>query len=242
MGISGVYEEDCGKLSEDFFVDSLWHFIAVTYDGFAKRIYVDGKEIETITNPGLIYPQGYATAYIGSYNNQKDFFKGRIDELRLYRNALSEKQLKEVMENTSVSKDLIGWWDFEGNLMNKVTHRSNPPGDAQLLRKEFKIDKKVKRARVYFSGLGLSELYLNGKKVGNDVISPAFTDYHKMVKYISYDITGTLKAGKNAIGVFLGNGWYSAKIQDYAMNWSEKPQLLLQLNIEFEDGSIQKVV
>ena len=50
------------------------------------------------------------------------------------------------------------------------------------------------------------------------------------------------QAGRNAIGLFLGNGWYSAKVLDYSENWSDKPQLLLQLNIEFEDGSTQRLV
>ena len=137
---------------------------------------------------------------------------------------------------------MIAWWDFEGSLDNQKTHRSDPSGDAQLLHREFEISKKIARARVYFSGLGLSELYLNGEKIRNDVLSPAFTDYHKLVNYMTYDVTNVIKVGRNAIGVFLGNGWYSAKVLDYAQNWSDKPQLLLQLNIEFEDGSTQKVI
>ena len=53
------------------------------------------------------------------------------------------------------------------------------------------------------------------------MLSPAFTDYHKLVNYITYDVTDALQVGKNAIGVFLGNGWYSAKVLDYAQNWSD---------------------
>ena len=103
------------------------------------------------------------------------------------------------------------------------------------------LEKKIKRASVYFAGLGLSELYMNGSKVGDDVLSPAFTDYHKLVSYVTHDITNQLKLGSNAIGVFLGNGWYSAKVLDYSQNWSDKPQLLLQLNIEYEDGSVERI-
>ena len=242
LGISGVYEEDCAVLSDDFFTDGTWHHISVTYDGKAKRVYIDGKENRAFTNPGLIYPRGYATAYIGSHSNQKHFFKGNIDELNIYRNALPVETIIEVMNNTFLTKDLAGWWKFDGNLDNNYKHRSDPSGDAQLLRKEFNIEKRVKQARVYFSGLGLSECYMNGDKVGNDVLSPAFTDYHKLIKYTAYDITNQVKEGHNAIGVFLGNGWYSAKVLDYSQNnWSDKPQLLLQLNIEYEDGSIERI-
>jgi hypothetical protein len=242
LGVSGVYEEDCALLPDGVFDDEEWHFIAATYDRTAKRIYLDGKEIKAVTNPGLIYPRGYATAYIGSFNNQNDFFRGAIDEVRLYRNALHADQIHQLMDGSPVSNDLIAWWDFEGCLDNRKTHRSNPSGDAQLLRREFEVRKKVKRARVYFSGLGLSELYLNGEKVGDDVLSPAFTEYHKLINYMTYDVTDAIRDGRNAIGVLLGNGWYSAKVLDFAQNWSDKPQLLLQLHIEFENGTTQKVV
>ena len=104
LGVSGVYEEDCAILPNDFFADGKWHHISVSYDRIAKRFYVDGKEIQSFTNPGLIYPRGYATAYIGSHSNQKHFFKGSIDELTLYRNALSVEVINEVMNNTFLTR------------------------------------------------------------------------------------------------------------------------------------------
>ena len=79
-----------------------------------------------------------------------------------------------------------------------------------MLRKEFAVDKKVRRGSVYFSGLGSSELYLNGAKVGDAVLSPGLTDYDKHVLYVTYDVTKRLAQGKNAIGVMLGNGRYYA--------------------------------
>lgn len=242
LGVSGVYEENCVELPDDFFADGQWHHISVSYDRIAKRVYVDGIEIKSFTNPGLIYPRGYATAYIGSHSNEKDFFKGSIDEFNIYRNALSDEAIVDVMNNKYVTKDLAGWWRFDGDLANNYKHRSDPSGDAQLYRKEFEVKKKIKRARVYFSGLGLSECYMNGEKIGDDVLSPAFTDYNQLIKYMTYDVTEKLKQGRNAIGVFLANGWYSAKVLDFSQNnWSDKPQLLLQMNIEYEDGSMQQL-
>jgi hypothetical protein len=133
LGVSGVYEEDCAVLPDNFFGDETWHHIAVSFDLVAKRIYLDGKEIKKITSPGIIYPRGYATAFIGSHSNQKQFFKGEIDEVNIYRNALPVESIIEVINNTFLANDLAGWWRFDGSLTNSFRHRSDPSGDAQCL-------------------------------------------------------------------------------------------------------------
>ena len=81
---------------------------------------------------------------------------------------------------------------------------------ARYLRKDFLIVKEVARATVYFSGLGWSELYLNGGKVGDAVLSPVQTDYARRVFYMTYDVTQKLRSGTNALGAVLGNGTYYA--------------------------------
>ena len=106
---------------------------------------------------------------------------------------------------------------------------------APLLRKEFDIAQKVKHGRIYISGLGWYELFLNGKRVGAHVLDPATTDYTKRVLYATYDITDLLKDGPNAIGVMLGNGWYCEP--DWEKPYGDSPRLLAQMNIEFSDGA-----
>ena len=81
---------------------------------------------------------------------------------------------------------------------------------ARMLRKEFDVASKPKRAMAYVSGLGLFELYVNGNKIGNQVLSPGLTDYDKHVQYVTFDVTSQLNAGRNAIGLMLGNGRYHA--------------------------------
>ena len=110
---------------------------------------------------------------------------------------------------------------------------------ARMLRKEFAVDKKVRRANVYFSGQGTSELYLNGAKVGDAVLSPGLTDYDKHVLYVTYDVTKQLAQGKNAIGIMLGNGRYYAPRIDIPIRTRDfgYPKANLQLNVEYEDGS-----
>jgi len=103
-----------------------------------------------------------------------------------------------------------------------------------LLRKEFAVTKNVRRARVYVSGIGWSELYLNGRKVSDRVLDPAATDYDKRVLYVTHDVTDQLKKGPNALGIMLGNGWYC---EPERLRYGHSPRALLQMEIEYLDGT-----
>jgi alpha-L-rhamnosidase len=115
---------------------------------------------------------------------------------------------------------------------------------ARYLRKEFPVQKKIARATVSLSGLGLSELYLNGEKVGDHVLSPAFAQYSKREFYVTYDVTKQLKRGTNAVGIILGNGRFFAD-RSHVYSSTEDfgfPKLLLNLDIEYADGSSGHIV
>ncbi len=112
---------------------------------------------------------------------------------------------------------------------------------ARWLRKEFVVEKPIHRATVYFSGLGLSELYLNGQKVGDAVLSPALSDYTKRVFYLTYDLTGSIHSGQNAIGVVLGNGRFWAPRSGNTVSYGY-PKLLLKMRIDYADGSSDQVI
>jgi alpha-L-rhamnosidase len=85
------------------------------------------------------------------------------------------------------------------------------PTDMPLpwFRKTFVLDAKPKRATAYVCALGYYELYINGRKVGDHVLSPAVCDYTKHAFYVTHDISDYLAPGKNCIGVWLGRGWFS---------------------------------
>jgi len=121
------------------------------------------------------------------------------------------------------------------------TERSLP---ARQLRQEFSVSKKIRRATVYFAGLGLSELYLNGKKVGDHVLSPGLTEYSNRVFYVTHDVTRQIHRGRNALGVWLGNGRFFAPrpTTSNATRSYGYPQLLLQLELEFTDGTRELIV
>lgn len=115
---------------------------------------------------------------------------------------------------------------------------------ARWLRKEFAVERKIKRATVSYSGLGLSELYLNGAKVGDAVLSPALSQYDKRAYYVTQEVTKQLKRGPNAIGVILGGGrFYADRSKVFtgtvSFGW---PKLILQLRIEYSDGSVSELI
>jgi len=115
---------------------------------------------------------------------------------------------------------------------------------ARWLRKEFSLPKPVKRASAYLCGLGLSELYLNGEKIGDHVLSPGLTEYPKRVFYVTHEVTRQLKPGQNAVGVVLGNGRYFApRLREPTLTQTYGfPKLLFQLEVEYEDGTRERIV
>ncbi|BDI31194.1 hypothetical protein CCAX7_32450 [Capsulimonas corticalis] len=112
------------------------------------------------------------------------------------------------------------------------------------LRRMFSVGKTVQQATVFVTAHGVYELHLNGAKVGDAVMAPGWTDYKKRVEYQAYDVTSALKKGANTIGAVLGDGWYSGYIgfshrRDY---FGVRPELRLQMEIVFTDGSRQTLV
>lgn len=115
---------------------------------------------------------------------------------------------------------------------------------ARYLRKEFNYGKAVRRATLFASGLGVSEFYLNGSRVGDHVLSPALSEYPKRIYYVTHDVTRLVNRGPNCIGVILGNGRYYSPRSTVFMDMPSygSPKLLLQLRIEHTDGTVSHVV
>jgi alpha-L-rhamnosidase len=117
---------------------------------------------------------------------------------------------------------------------------------APYFRKNFTAKAPIKNARAYICGLGYYELSINGGKVGNDVLSPAYTRYDKTVFYLTYDLTSYLNSNENGIGVLLGNGWYNEQSKavwyfDKAP-WRERPKFLMNVYVEYADGTTDLIV
>jgi alpha-L-rhamnosidase len=90
-----------------------------------------------------------------------------------------------------------------------------------LLRKSFLLQRPVKQALLYVSGLGYYELNVNGEKIGDQVLAPAKTFYKKVVLYDAYDVSAQIRPGANALALMLGNGWFNPlpKMVVLGMQW-----------------------
>lgn len=132
------------------------------------------------------------------------------------------------------------------------------PTPAPMLRKEFTVNKRISEAKAFVTGLGYFEFYVNGEKVGEDVLVPNQTNYGERpglendrvpiennfrdyrVMYLCYDISDMLEQGENALGVILGNGFYNAP-----STWTASygtPRFIGQVYITYSDGSKELIV
>ena len=119
-------------------------------------------------------------------------------------------------------------------------------GPAPLFRRTFSVTRSVKRVTVYATGLGFYELHLNGSKVGDHEMDPGFTRYDLRVLYATHDVTPQIHRGSNTVAMALGNGWYNYSVPsgwDYdKAAWRAQPKMILQLELEFDDGTTQSVL
>ena len=117
----------------------------------------------------------------------------------------------------------------------------SPP--ATYLRRGFALAKAVRRARVYATAKGLYDLYVDGERVGEDLLRPGWTDYRDRFQYQTYDVTAKLRPGAHAIGVLLGDGWYAGHVADWGReNWGRATRALVQLEIDYADGTSDRIV
>jgi alpha-L-rhamnosidase len=134
--------------------------------------------------------------------------------------------------------------DYLKHAAHAVQPTLTEPGTPPWLRKTFHLKGSVRRATLYASARGLFDLHLNGRPITSDVFAPEWTDYDKRIHYRTYDVTGLVKKGDNALGAVLGDGWYSGYVgwQETRGRYGLQNSLLAQLEIELDDGSRHAVI
>ncbi len=117
-----------------------------------------------------------------------------------------------------------------------------------LFRRTFKTNKKVASARLYICGLGYYEAYLNGQKIGNNVLDPGWTAHRKQALYVVHDITALVRSGNNVAGIMLGNGWYNplplrlfGRFNLRDVQQTGRPCVKAELRIVYTDGTTERI-
>lgn len=117
---------------------------------------------------------------------------------------------------------------------------------APLVRRGFRLPaKRIAHARLYIAGAGWPRISLNGRPVGASAMASGYTAYDKRILYQTYDVTGSLRAGANALGAELGRGWYGLTDPNewywQSAPWHAEPAIRAQLDIVFADGTRQRI-
>tara|TARA_R110002051_G_scaffold95649_1_gene165594 strand:- start:25781 stop:28531 length:2751 start_codon:yes stop_codon:yes gene_type:complete len=190
---------------------------------------------ETATfSTGLLKKQDWKNAQWISWKNQDEWY--------------NEWWSKKDIESQALQFQLPSYFGASMTMFERYHFHHNKPYDAApLLRKGFKVDKKVKSAKAYISGLGYYELFINGKKIGNQVLDPGWTDYRKTILYATHDVTDAIKTGNNLAGVMLGRGFYGQLAYDHwgfykKSGYVGQPKLICLIKVTYEDGTEQNVI
>ena len=110
-----------------------------------------------------------------------------------------------------------------------------------LLRKEFSVGAEIEHARLYVTAHGLYEIEINGQRVGDHALAPGWTSYNHRLRYQTHDVTDHLRAGANAIGAWLADGWYRGRLGfggGHADLYGDRVALMAQLEIVHRDGTV----
>ncbi|MCX4768046.1 glycoside hydrolase family 78 protein [Streptomyces sp. NBC_01275] len=113
-----------------------------------------------------------------------------------------------------------------------------------LLRKEFPVGAEVESARLYVTAHGLYEIEVNGRRVGDHALAPGWTSYDHRLRYQTHDVTEHLRAGDNAIGAWLADGWYRGRLGfggGHSNLYGDRLALIAQLEVVHRDGTVTTI-
>ncbi len=207
----------------------------------STQVYIDGTEKENQVADVHLNPVGNSSDYIafpmvadiGFSIPQKQSVTISNVEVRHYRNP------SNLLYSDKPGK-------IEGG-KNGIFQLTTPQRNAMpMLRSTFKTkESEIVKARLYVTARGIYEVYMNGKRIGDDCFNPGITQYTLTHLYQTYDVTDNIQKGENAIGALLGEGWWSGGVHysGYLYNYfGDRQSLLAQLVVTYEDGTKDVVV
>ena len=179
----------------------------------------------------------------------------KIEEKQVFLNESHSFTFETELEYNTIYKYIVEGNSSKAELEFETTIKLESPFikpenkelNCPIFVKNFTISKelKIKRARLYITGLGLYQAFINNKKVGNAYLTPGYNDYDYYLRYQTYDI-GELLEEENNIEIHMGNGWYKGRfgfdIGKYYNIFGDEYKLCLHLLIEYEDGSEENIL
>jgi alpha-L-rhamnosidase len=231
-----------------------WSFSS---EGF--NFFQSAYEIIVSTDPTTEKDHVWATGQILSRENGNIIYQGQPlrSFVRYYwkvrafdLNELGSQWSEVAWFETAMLKqeDWSGKWIGDGRPQFTRDQDFYQEDRMPLFRKDFGVAKKIVSGRLYISGLGYYEAFINGKRVGNRMLDPGWTNFSKQVLYSTYDITSELKAGNNVAGVMSGNGWYNPlplklfgrfNLRDFQE--TGRPCIKAMIRVQYDDGTSEVI-
>ena len=155
----------------------------------------------------------------------------------------SDPTPSEWSEPAAVEAGLLSPTDWHAALVLPAPPSEPDEQPSWLLRRRFLLDRQVVRARLYITAHGVFEASINGTRVGNEVLAPGWTSYHRRLRYATYDVTDLLRQGDNVIGAEVADGWFRGHLGfgGQRAHYGERTGVITQLEVEFDDRTTSRV-
>ena len=237
--------------------------VKIDVDNKVIKTYIDGVLIDTYNDTSGSLKNGLVG--FRAYNG------GTTDEVALFDNIVLTSYLpnatsgviepvitfSENFENDTNPFEGADTVKIAGNSKLKMMAKASDlrvlegiSNAAPMFRTKFVLDKEIQSAKIYTSALGVYDLFINGKRVGAtaddgtviyDELKPGWTDYTKTAQYSSYDVTGLLQSGENAIGAYVSSGWWKGGIA-HGQYGDPDLSFIAKMVITYTDGSSINIV
>lgn len=213
----------------------------------AYRIWVSSSRKAIDNHKGDIWDTGWVESdkmqlieYKGMpLSSDKNYYwKIAVKDEKGYESGYSE--VAEWSTGLFFQNEWTAKWIGSSPLFDYQKSNGNCNIDDPWLRKTFLLKEKPWKATLFVASVGYHEVYVNGKKIGSNVLTPAVTDHTKRARYVAYDIADELKSGNNVIGLWLGASW-SIFAPYYTPDKPRTPIVIAQTDIYDANNNITRI-
>lgn len=188
-----------------------------------KLVYDSGIQKNDLSGCSVKYDWAPCTRYYWQTEVTDTLGETAVSEVAYFETAKDEKEWKAQWIGSTLEENGIVYQDFKLE-----------PG------------KKIQQASIYITGVGLYEVYLNGKKVGEEYLTPNFNDYDNFIQFQTYEAEEYLTEEENHLEIWLGDGWYKGRYFSLGPaaygKYGTEQAALAELKINYEDGTTEEIL